>query len=45
MTTERVTDDIERLLRLLPQDVQDALQSQDQSSSLLEVVLDLPGGA
>ena len=41
MTTERVTDDIERLLRLLPQDVQDALQSQDQSSSLLEVVLDL----
>ena len=41
MTTERVTDDIERLLRLLPQDVQDALQSQDQSSSLVEVVLDL----
>ena len=41
MTTERVTDDIERLLQLLPQDVQDALQSQDQSSSLLEVVLDL----
>ncbi|MGE4582996.1 MAG: AAA family ATPase, partial [Synechococcus sp.] len=41
MTTERITDDLERLLRLLPQQVQDALQLQDQSSSLLEVVLDL----
>ena len=41
MTTERITDDLERLLRLLPQQVQHALQLQDQSSSLLEVVLDL----
>ena len=41
MTTERITDDLERLLRLLPQQVQDALQTQEQSTSLLEVVLDL----
>ena len=41
MTTERITDDLERLLRLLPQQVQAALQSQEESSSLLEVVLDL----
>ena len=41
MTTERITDDLERLLRLLPQQVQDALQAQEQSTSLLEVVLDL----
>ena len=41
MTTERITDDLERLLCLLPQQVQDALQLQDQSSELLEVVLDL----
>ena len=41
MTTERITDDLERLLRLLPQQVQDSLQSQEESSSLLEVVLDL----
>ena len=41
MTTERITDDLERLLRLLPQQVQDALQTHEQSTSLLEVVLDL----
>ena len=41
MTTERITDDLERLLCLLPQHVQDALQTQKKSTSLLEVVLDL----
>ena len=41
MTTERITDDLERLLQLLPPPVQDALQMPDQREGLLEVVLDL----
>ena len=41
MTTERITDDLERLLRLLPQPVQVALRSEESRASLLEVVLDL----
>ena len=41
MTTERITDDLERLLQLLPPPVQDALRRPDQREGLLEVVLDL----
>ena len=41
MSTERITDDLERLLRLLPQQVQTALWSEESRASLLEVVLDL----
>ena len=41
MTTERITDDLDRLLMLLPATVQSALQSPQSRDQLLEVVLDL----
>ena len=41
MTTERITDDLDRLLMLLPASVQAALQSAACREQLLEVVLDL----
>ena len=41
MTTERVTDDLDRLLGLLPESVRDQLQSEERRDQLLEVVLDL----
>ena len=41
MTTENITDDLDRLLTLLPPAVQKALASQESREQLLEVVLDL----
>ena len=41
MSTERITDDLQRLLALLPALVQDALEPDDRRDQLLEVVLDL----
>ena len=41
MVTQRVTDDLDRLLDLLPQSVQLALSSEASHDQLLEVVLDL----
>jgi len=41
MSTERITDDLDRLLALLPADVRDALQPEECRDQLLEVVLDL----
>ena len=41
MTTQRVTDDLERLLGLLPIAVRDFLSTEDSRQQLLEVVLDL----
>ena len=41
MSTERITDDLQRLLALLPTTVQDALEPSDRRDQLLEVVLDL----
>ncbi len=41
MTTQRITDDLDRLLERLPDDVREALQSPERREQLLEVVLDL----
>ena len=41
MGTERITDDLQRLLALLPTPVQNALAPAERRSQLLEVVLDL----
>ena len=41
MSTERITDDLQRLLALLPTPVQDALAPAERRNQLLEVVLDL----
>ncbi|MBL6803101.1 MAG: AAA family ATPase [Synechococcus sp. BS307-5m-G38] len=41
MTTQRITDDLDRLLALLPDPVRDALQTEECRDQLLEVVLDL----
>ncbi|MFM1901879.1 MAG: AAA family ATPase [Synechococcaceae bacterium WB9_4xC_028] len=41
MSTERITDDLDRLLALLPAEVQVALQTESSREQLLEVVLDL----
>ena len=41
MSTERITDDLQRLLALLPTPVQDALAPAERRDQLLEVVLDL----
>ena len=41
MTTERITDDLDRLLDLLPDPVQVALKPLERRDQLLEVVLDL----
>ena len=41
MGTQRVTDDLDRLLDLLPQSVQFALSLEASHDQLLEVVLDL----
>ena len=41
MTTQRITDDLDRLLERLPDDVREALQTPDRRDQLLEVVLDL----
>ncbi len=41
MSTERITDDLQRLLALLPTPVQEALEPSDRRDQLLEVVLDL----
>ena len=41
MGTQRVTDDLDRLLELLPDGVQKQLQSEEARQQLLEVVLDL----
>lgn len=41
MSTERITDDLQRLLALLPTAVQKVLASADRRDQLLEVVLDL----
>ncbi len=41
MSTERITDDLDRLLALLPADVGEALQPEARRDQLLEVVLDL----
>ena len=41
MTTERITDDLDRLLALLPAPLQVALESASSRDQLLEVVLDL----
>jgi stage III sporulation protein SpoIIIAA len=41
MVTQRVTDDLDRLLDLLPQSLQLALSSEASHDQLLEVVLDL----
>ena len=41
MSTERITDDLQRLLSLLPASVGRVLEQDDHSDQLLEVVLDL----
>ena len=41
MTTQRITDDLERLFALLPDPVRDALRPPARRDQLLEVVLDL----
>ena len=41
MTTERITDDLNRLVSLLPAELQDSLASTESRDQLLEVVLDL----
>ena len=41
MTTERITDDLDRLVSLLPSEVQSSLVSPQSRDQLLEVVLDL----
>ena len=41
MTTQRITDDLERLLALLPDPVRDALGPAERREQLLWVVLDL----
>jgi len=41
MSTERITDDLQRLLALLPTPVQEALAPAERRNQLLEVVLDL----
>ncbi len=41
MQPTHITDDIERLLELLPQEVQTCLSSKDSRADLLEVILDL----
>ena len=41
MGTQRVTDDLDRLLELLPDAVQEQLQPEEAREQLLEVVLDL----
>ena len=41
MGTQRVTDDLDRLLELLPDAVQEQLQPEEARQQLLEVVLDL----
>ena len=41
MSTERITDDLQRLLSLLPATVRQVLEQDDHSDQLLEVVLDL----
>ncbi len=41
MTTERITDDLDRLVSLLPSEVQSFLVSAESRDQLLEVVLDL----
>ena len=41
MGTQRVTDDLDRLLELLPDAVQEQLQPEVARKQLLEVVLDL----
>ena len=41
MGTQRVTDDLDRLLELLPDAVQEQLRPEEAREQLLEVVLDL----
>ena len=41
MSTERITDDLQRLLALLPAAVREALDPSERRDQLLEVVLDL----
>merc|ERR1711918_184034 len=41
MNTERITDDLQRLLSLLPASVRQVLEQDDHHDQLLEVVLDL----
>ena len=41
INTQRITDDLDRLLEVLPQGVQDALREAEARDQLLEVVLDL----
>ena len=41
MKPKRITDDLDRLLELLPPAVQQALATTDSREQLLEVVLDL----
>ena len=41
MTTERITDDLNRLVSLLPEEIQATLASPESKDQLLEVVLDL----
>ena len=41
MTTERITDDLNRLVSLLPAELQASLASTESRDQLLEVVLDL----
>ena len=41
MSTERITDDLQRLLSLLPASVGEVLEQDEHSDQLLEVVLDL----
>ena len=40
MTTERITDDLDRLVSLLPSEVQSSLVSPQSRDQLLEVVLE-----
>ncbi|WP_413442160.1 AAA family ATPase [Synechococcus sp. MIT S1220] len=41
MTTQRITDDLDRLIELLPDPVRQALETPERRDQLLEVVLDL----
>ena len=41
ITTQRITDDLDRLLAVLPEAVRSALEPEEAREQLLEVVLDL----
>jgi stage III sporulation protein SpoIIIAA len=41
MTKRQITDDLDALLAVMPQDIRDAVNANNQSADLLEIILDL----